>query len=249
MNRGKIDFAINLELCGYTKIILIIQFFIFNNEARNNEIRDVLIHNCNNPQIDEIHLLNEQIYDLPFLKHEKIHQLNIGKRMSYYDAFYYSKENLESTAIKIVANNDITYNAEDLHCLRYKTLYNKVICLTRYEFADSRYDRNRAHIPINRIERKTNRSNSQDSWIFVDIQPTMDMDVHLGKWCCDHRIAKVLHDNKYIVMNNCWNLRSYHHHFSNHRTYSQIPVDGEGMLVPVRIDVELEYIRSRLYPR
>jgi hypothetical protein len=71
----------------YNKIVMITQFYISPNEERNRELRDVLVENCENPEIDEIHLLNERIYDSPYLKHAKIRQINIGKRLGYYDAF------------------------------------------------------------------------------------------------------------------------------------------------------------------
>lgn len=227
------------------KIIWIAQFFISQNESRNREIQQVIEENCANPEIDEIHLLNEEYYDLPVLQHEKIRQINIGKRMSYYDAFFYSHENLDEQSIKMVSNNDITFNVDDLHCLRYKVLTNKVLCLTRYEYPDSRRDKSTVSIYLSR-NKKTKESTSQDTWIYTNITPTIEMDIHLGTWSCDNRIAYILHQNGYQINNVCNSIRTYHNHLSNFRTYAMITPPGNHRYLKEEIDMDIEYIRQML---
>jgi hypothetical protein len=238
---------IDLDTFEYNKIVWIAQFFISSNQERRNEIEEVIRDNCTNPEIDEIHLLNEEYYDLPILDHPKIRQINLGKRMSYYDAFFYSLENLELGSIKMVSNNDITFNEEDLRCLRFKSLENKVLCLLRYEFTGRDYNKNTAQYSKQQIDKRNGEAYSQDTWIYTNVEPAMDMNIHLGTWGCDNRIAKVLKDCGYQVINNCLSIRTYHHHFSNHRTYVQQRVPGDYIHLKSVVDHEIENIRKRLF--
>jgi hypothetical protein len=236
---------IDLDTFEYNKIIWIAQFFISTNEERRKEIENVIRENCANPEIDEIHLLNEEYYDLPILNHSKIRQINLGKRMSYYDAFFYSQENLEPNNIKILSNNDITFNEQDLRCLRFKLLENKVLCLTRYEYENNKCDIKKTRLFSYNLN--TWESASQDTWIYKQIIPSVDMDIQLGTWACDNRIAYILKENKYQILNNSLSIRTYHHHFSNYRTYNQNTPPGKRSMVKVIIDPEIENIREMLF--
>ena len=72
-------------------IILITQFFIHNNSDRNEELKYCLKQNVINNNIDKIILLNEKIYALQDLGiiSDKIIQIDIKKRLEYYDVFNY----------------------------------------------------------------------------------------------------------------------------------------------------------------
>lgn len=226
----------------YNKIIMITQFFLSPNEERNREIQQVLKENCENPEIDEIHLLNEQYYDLPLLQHAKIRQFNLGKRMSYYDAFFYSHTNLGRDSVKIVCNNDMTYDAADLRCLRYYNFYmKKVMCLLRYE----KTREGRTHLSHTLV--RDGKAFSADTWIYEDINPSKQMDFYLGLLACDIRIAKLLETHHYIPINPCLSIRSYHNHFSGFRKSSQATrVKGEYKRLDVLLDEEIERIREEL---
>jgi hypothetical protein len=73
------------------------------------------------------------------------------------------------------------------------------------------------------------------------------MDIQLGTWACDNRIAYILKENKYQILNNSLSIRTYHHHFSNYRTYNQNTPPGKRSMVKVIIDPEIENIREMLF--
>jgi len=230
----------------YNKIVMITQFFISPNEERNREVQRVLEENCANAEIDEIHLLNEEYFDLPVLQHPKIRQFNLGKRLSYYDAFYYSHMNLGRDVVKILCNNDMTYDAADLQCLRYynfEPLWNmkKVMCLLRYEKTREQ----RTYLSHTLV--RDGKAFSADTWIYVDINPSKQMDFYLGLLACDIRIAKLLETHKYTPINPCLSIRSYHNHFSGFRKSTQATrVKGEYKRLDVLLDEEIERIREQL---
>ena len=230
----------------YNKIIMITQFYISPNNERNLEIQNVIKENCENVAIDEIHLLNEQYYDLPVLKHPKIKQFNLGKRMSYYDAFFYSHTNLNRNSIKILCNNDMTYDSADLECLRYYNFepfphMKKVMCLLRYE---KKRDQ-QSYLSHTLV--RNGKAFSQDTWIYCDINPSKHMDFHLGLLACDIRIAKVLEMQHYTPINPCLSIRSYHNHFSGFRKSTQVTrVKGEYKHTDVSLDEEIERIRENI---
>ena len=70
-------------------VTLIYQFFIHEDKKRNEEIRQCLKRNVENEYIDKIILLNEKKYtdDELGIKHKKIRQVNINKRLTYKDVF------------------------------------------------------------------------------------------------------------------------------------------------------------------
>ena len=105
------------------KIILICQFFIPKNEERYKEVKDTLKRNVENKNINTILLLNEKIYSKEEMgiDNEKIKQLNIGKRMSYYDAFKQIQKEIEGKGYYIIANNDIFFD-DTISNVHYGTL-------------------------------------------------------------------------------------------------------------------------------
>ena len=92
-------------------IYLIYQFFIHKHTQRRKEIQDVLKKNIDNPLIHSIFLLNEKIYTEQELgiTHEKIKQIDIGRRLLVSDIFnFIEKENLNGYII--TCNADIFFN-------------------------------------------------------------------------------------------------------------------------------------------
>ena len=68
---------------------LIQQFFLPKELKRLNELIYCLKKNINNPLIETIHLLNEEVYDLkPYgIKNNKVIQFNLKKRLTFKSAF------------------------------------------------------------------------------------------------------------------------------------------------------------------
>ena len=60
---------------------------------------------------------------------------------------------------------------------------------------------------------------SQDVWVFYGRPVILGASFHLGIPGCDNRIAKVIEDAGYTVINPSKTIRSYHLHASGFRTY------------------------------
>lgn len=204
-------------------IILIQQYYIDKSPERQKE-NDYCIHdNVNNPAISHIYLLNEKIYTLPILNNPKITQINLGKRLNFYDVFEFTKT-LDSTAIKILSNSDMTFETESLRKLQTMKLDKTCLALTRYDVDN--YEPFEYHL------RSDVASESQDTWIFTDITPTEDMKFNLGVPGCDNRIVKIIHDLGFQVKNNSLTIKTFHHHKSQIRNYTnQDRLSGEYMSV------------------
>jgi hypothetical protein len=195
-------------------------------------------------------MLNETIYDFDWLKHPKIKQINIGHRITYLDAFRYARRYLDRNTIKILCNNDMSYNIEDLACLRYYSLNNRVICLSRFDIDCNVLNYNDTHLFL-----ESPFSRTQDTWIFTDYEPLPNTNFCLGTTSCDNRIAKITAD-MYIAVNCAFSIRTYHHHNSCYRPHSshfdpRVKNDWNKELIRLElvVDDEIEYIRNKLFPK
>ena len=82
--------------------------------------------NIKNKSIDEIHLLNEKIYNYPILQNSKIKQININNRLTYKKAFEYANT-LDNDTIKILSNSDISFDSSSLQYIKRINFNN--VCL------------------------------------------------------------------------------------------------------------------------
>lgn len=87
------------------KVNLYISLYPEKIKNRFNEIEKCLIQNINNPNINQIIVLNEG-FQSEFLNHIKIRNINFVKRPFFSD--FYSI--LENDVINIIANNDIYFD-------------------------------------------------------------------------------------------------------------------------------------------
>jgi hypothetical protein len=225
------------------KIILIQQYFIHKDRKRMQELNVCLHWNIANPLIDEIHLLNETIYNVPILKHPKIKQIDIKNRLTFYDAFNYGN-NLEPTSIKILSNNDISFHPPSLQILKSMDLSNTCLALNRYDIIKYRPLKTKLYKSL-----VNNLSGTQDSWIFKKIEPKLlneapetisglveqsilkltntkyilsdEFKFQLGKPGCDNYVAFLIDKLGMRVINNCSTIITLHHHISNKRNYSE----------------------------
>ena len=80
-----------LDYIHNDKIYLFTQFFIPHSNERYSEIKLALKENVENDNIDEIILLNEEIYSSEQLgvNTYKIKQINIHNRLKFSDVFHY----------------------------------------------------------------------------------------------------------------------------------------------------------------
>ena len=199
-------------------IVLISQFFIHNNNERNNEIKKCLRLNATNQYINKIYLLNEKIYDNTELgiDNKKIVQVNINKRLEYKDVFKFVEEERINGYI-VFCNSDIFIN-ESIKKL-HKSILDKekiFIALLRYEYKKSLAGNKHIGTIFGP------RPDSQDTWIFhsnfnLDKNQMDILNFNFGMPGCDNKITYLMKIFGYKLLN-CPNIiKSFHIHTSEIR--------------------------------
>ena len=195
------------------KIILIAQYYKIKTEdgnyniGRQFEIDTCLLLNCQNPLLNEIHLLTEKLYEFDFLPDKlknKIVQVVIGERLSYRSAFEYYNKNIPNS-ICILANSDI-FTDKSLEILNHINFDNTVLAINRYEYdsetnASLLYGSEAAH-NNKKFANYTPVIWSQDAWIFKTNYIEIDgCDFYLGTCSCDNHMSFLLRNAGYLVYN------------------------------------------------
>jgi len=198
------------------KIWLIQQYFTAAKPQRAKEIQVCLEKNVACQSIDKIVLLNEKIYDdAPALKSPKVQQVNINKRLTYYDVLTYIKTSVPKDTIVVFSNSDI-YLDDTIRQLYGVDLNQKFLALLRYDVPDKPKDEPQLFGP---------RADSQDTWIVwsssIDFEVTQaDFGFNFGVPGCDNAITVAFLKKKFIVGNPAYSIKTYHIHNSNIRTYN-----------------------------
>ena len=187
-------------------IFLFYQFFVHPNEDRHNEIKYCLLRNVQNEFVDKIYLLNERIYSDEELgvSSDKIIQIVIHKRLTYYDVFHFISENI--CGFCCLLNADIWFDF---------TLCNLKRATKKYMFAQLRFDNDLIQY----------RSDSQDTWMFhskyVNVLVDKECDFQLGMPGCDNRILYIFYKYGFILINDPYFIKTHHCHSTNVRNYTE----------------------------
>lgn len=222
-----------LDYIHNDKIYLFTQFFIPNNNERYSEIKLTLKENVENDNIDEIILLNEEIYSSEQLGVDtyKIKQINIHNRLKFSDVFHYIRTK-EVNGYMLLANSDICFTKDSLNKLKKTTLHNKkqIACLLRYEYNKNNVSKSPLFGP---------RHDSQDAWIFHSnfLIPQFSEKIfsfEFGKPGCDNKIIYLMTILGYEIINDPKNIQILHIHKNKYRSYTRydavhLPV---GVIMP-----------------
>jgi len=177
-------------------IALFINYFNCTQPERQREYDIALIHNLENPHIDEVYLLGK---DLPPAD-RKITRIPLEGRPTYRQFFEEINFNVGDDDISIVSNSDIFFD-DTLTLVRQMNPHD---C-----YALSRWDESKIVQVF---------GDSQDCWIFRGlIKPVNYCDFPLGMLGCDNRIAHELMAAGYHVTNPCHSIRTHHVHQSGIR--------------------------------
>jgi hypothetical protein len=189
---------------------LYLHYFKSSNIERRKELDYCVKKNISNPLIDKIYLLLENGKDVSmWMQSEKVVIVDNNKRMNFHDIFKYSNS-VENDDINIVCNLDIFFD-DSLSKLKEHSLDNTFLALSRWN-----------------IDVKTKQANlfnvncSQDTWIWkgkIDLDKII-VDYFLGQVGCDNAICGEFHNNGYLVINPCLDIKTYHLHQDTSRAYT-----------------------------
>ena len=223
---------------------LITQFFRHSDEARFEEIKECLRRNCACPYIDQIVLLNETDLSKEWLTKkgkplmpgaEKIKQVLIGKRLSYYDFLKYVKESVPANTYTVLSNADIYCGNSLIDLWRIK-MDDKMLGLLRWDVNESGKTED--------AEIFGPRADSQDTWIFLStsIQSrSWKKDTYnflLGMPGCDNAFAGHVLRQGFVLCNPALTFQTFHLHQSGVRNYNKndmIKADLYINLIPTYI--------------
>lgn len=201
-------------------IVLIQQFFIPKTEYRYKEIKDVLKRNINNIFIDEIILLNEKIYNDKELgsSSDKIKQINIDKRLMYYDVLDFMKKYKKKNTYFIFSNSDIFFD-KTLDNLDKINLHNsnQMLSLSRYEYNPKKQLKDSKLFNLATM--------AQDTWVIhsnnLNLLKKLDeFKFNFGINGCDNHSAYLFKKYKFDQKNYVNIIKTYHLHLDDEKRYN-----------------------------
>jgi hypothetical protein len=185
-------------------MILFQNFYRDKNPKRNQELETCLVANCNNKFIEKVVLLIDGPH-FPDHDHPKIRPYLMTRRPTYSDIFYEINTEVPIGKIVAFANSDIFFD---------ETIASASALRQDECFALSRWDvKGDKAIPFHRAD-------SQDVWIFRT--PVIEVEANFtpGVPGCDNRIARMLKDAGYKLINPCKSIKAYHLHEGGEHNYS-----------------------------
>lgn len=216
------------------RVALVTQYFISNHSVIQEDINRALIKNLANPFIDDIYQLLEaplpSNYFSAFPNPHKLHNVVIGRRLQFSDAFLFANENFASknaNVIVVLANADIyfDYSIGKLLNIPFESWQSSTtssptkrsMILALLKWMD--------HVQYLSLPL---RVDSQDVWIFTAPVPSSVIEQSkfaLGLPRCDNRIAEIFDQANYSVQNTAFDI-----HGIEIQSYSK---DGHGSIYGV----------------
>lgn len=187
------------------KILYFTCWYNESNDARRAELLEALNRTLFCSNIDKVILLCENCK--PPFTHEKLVSIALDERPTYSLFFKIMNDIGDFEDIVVMGNTDI-YPSNDISKLQQ---------LGRDQaFAFSRWDLE----STSNEARLFNRKDSQDVWAFRHpIKINKDADFGLGIPGCDNRIAKVISEHGYELVNPSKSIRFFHLHETGVRNY------------------------------
>lgn len=182
-------------------MVLLINWYVDPDPARQDELQECLIRNLENRYIDRIIALTEP--GVPLMSNLRIIRVPFTGRPTYTD-FFNAGNKYEG--VKIVANSDIYFNGSIVYAEEIRP--GQVYPLCRWDIDD------KGHATF------LGNKNSQDAWIWRD-KVDITTDMTLGRWGCDNHIAGLLHQCGYAVLSPSLTIRANHLH--NSKVYHYRP--------------------------
>jgi len=203
---------------------LILNYYKDEVEDRNLELLTCFVKNLNNDYIHNIVVISNENDYYSLITHlvdnknkNKIILILTEVRPTYNDYFSIIRNLFnDDNNINIISNLDIIIPQETLYSEVSKTINDYIDSKTC--LALSRWD-----IQENNTYVHFDRTDSQDTWIFLGGVPNIDgADFTLGKCGCDNKILYLLDESGYFVINPSKTLKTHHLHLTNIRNYGNV---------------------------
>ena len=203
------------------QVWMVTQFFKHRDSKRHLETKECLKQNCACPYIDKIILINEKDYSAEYSDikgSEKIHQIVLGKRLTYADFLQYVHKEIPNNVYTILCNADI-YFGESLLDLWKINMDDKMLGLLRWDVPESGR--------INDAKIFGPRADSQDTWIFLSDSikkrqwDFSKFNFQLGQAGCDNAFAGLILRQKFLISNPAVTFKTFHLHNTNIRNYDK----------------------------
>lgn len=206
------------------RTLISLPYYRSQNSERNSEMDYCLNKNLMNLEINNILLISQENYEhIP--KDPKIIKIIKKERPKYSDFIdFYNKSDFD---LLIIINSDIFILESDIKLIKESINDDAVYALSRWDIKKE-----------GSVEHHDNWG-SQDTWVIKGKVNSGKYDIELGKPGCDNRIAYLFKKSGYNIKNPSKEIRTYHYHLSNYRTYdSEIDrVKGKYFYVnPTRIN-------------
>lgn len=234
MQRAQQQLAANGGTPGlnYTRkgetVLLVTNYYSAAHPARHKEITGAIQRNIDNPNIDKVLLLaNDPVPD-EWADDPKVAISPIGHRPTYNEMI--NAANTMNYDYTVLCNSDI-YVDHTINLIHHSDLSDRVFCLSRYDMRGGK--------PV-----LFNYDYSQDTWIWRGKLVVDGVEFTQGLPGCDNVFAFRLTACGYQVANPAVDLRTYHLHESNRRTYTE-----KHRLEPPYRNVKVETIGPYLKKR
>ena len=203
-------------------------YYKIENKDRENELNYCLDKLLSNDSIDNLYVLCSDSLDID---DEKLIKIDFNEEQPTFDDFFniinlYTNKN----DINIILNSDCYIDKENVEKIKINIQKNKIYCLSRWNITKFKPFKAEHY----------NIDCSQDAWCFIGEMHNLDADFKLGFPGCDNAIAYEFQKGGYEIINPSKDIKIYHYHFSNIRTYGVSHEDKERN----RVKRQYVFIRS-----
>ena len=201
-------------------INLFLEYFKNTDKNRDNEVIQAINNNINSNLFTKIYIFTQEtIIDIQFSL--KVEIIKINQRLTFRHMFYHINSLTDMNSINVICNNDIYFD-NTINKLIHYNLDNKFLAILRRDILKDGTSKLFQFEENDCFNRKGYRTDSHDAWIFKgQIKIPDESNFYFGILGCDNRIAYLMQELDYTVINPCYDIHIYHLHLTNIRNYKQ----------------------------
>lgn len=208
-----------------SSLCLFVEFFQNENLYRRSEVKYCIDCNINCNIFDRVYIIGKN-FENTFLTpinstKTSVHLISLSSRCTFKKMYQIINEVCKPDDIAVISNNDIYFD-NTIELCRTFNLTNYFLALLRRDVNKDNTSQLFEYDINDCFGRKGHRGDSQDVWIAkTPIRIPNNSDFFFGIPGCDNRIAYLMEEQNYKVVNPCYDINIYHLHLSNKRNYIQ----------------------------